>query len=170
MMAALQAGGVSIQSDGVREPDSFNPRGYFEHETVRTLDVPLPVELGQAGKAIKILTHKLRYLRPEPPVRIVFMHRDLSQVVKSQESMAPAGRADVDWPGLWEKELARARSWIDERPRTEMLQVEFAELLETPAVALGKVAAFLDGGLDVQAMAATIEPRLSAQFTYSRDL
>ena len=169
MMAALQAGGIPTVSDEVRGPDEFNPRGYYEHEEVRTLNGPLSQELSQPGQAIKVLTHKLRFLRPEPAVRVLFMHRNLTQVVKYQQTMAPAGPEVVDWVGLWEKELARARRALRERAETEVLEVEFSELLGSPRSTLEKVVSFLDGGLDLEAMVATIEPDLSRQFTYSRD-
>jgi hypothetical protein len=164
MMAALRAGGIPLSIDGVRRPDEFNPRGYYEHEEVRTLDKPLSEALSLPGTAIKVLTHKLRYLRPQPPARVVFMHRELQRVVKSQESMAPADQPDVDWIDLWEKELARAREALRKRRNTEVLEVEFSNLLGSPRTTLGEVADFLDCGLDIDAMAQTIEPNLSKQF------
>src|SRR6188508_2260607 len=40
-MAMLQAGGLTIATDGLRRADDHNPAGYFEFERVKTLDKDL---------------------------------------------------------------------------------------------------------------------------------
>ena len=38
MMKMLEAGGLSVQTDGVREADVDNPKGYYEDEQVKDLE------------------------------------------------------------------------------------------------------------------------------------
>jgi hypothetical protein len=37
-MKMLQAGGIEVLTDGVRQADESNPKGYFELEAVKELD------------------------------------------------------------------------------------------------------------------------------------
>ena len=38
MMKMLEAGGLAVQTDGVREADVDNPKGYYEDERVKDLE------------------------------------------------------------------------------------------------------------------------------------
>ena len=63
-MRMLEAAGVSIVVDGVREADEDNPKGYFELERVK--DLAQENDWGwlqdARGKAIKVISFLLRFL------------------------------------------------------------------------------------------------------------
>lgn len=94
MMSVLQAGGVPLLTDGVRAPDAGNPRGYFEFEAVKELDKHGdPAWLPSArGKAVKIISFLLTRLPENYDYRVIFMQRDLDEVIASQNTLLAARR------------------------------------------------------------------------------
>ena len=89
MMQMLQAGGLEILTDAVRTPDGSNPKGYFEFEAVKDLDKgPPPAWLtGARGKAVKIVSSLVRWLPESHDYQVIFMRRDLDEVILSQNKM-----------------------------------------------------------------------------------
>ena len=89
MMQMLQAGGLEILTDAVRMPDASNPKGYLEFEAVKDLDKgPTPAWLGQArGKAVKIVSSLVTWLPETYNYQVIFMRRNLDEVIASQNKM-----------------------------------------------------------------------------------
>lgn len=144
MMAALHAGGLPLNTDGVRGPDRFNRRGYFEHEMVRTMHCSPEASFFQPGSVTKVLTHKLPFLTPGVPFRVILMSRSIDRVVASQNRMLGERGGDfTDWTGILEEELARGRSLLERRKEIECLEVRFEDLLAKPPVTLIEVFNFL---------------------------
>ena len=88
MMQALKAGGVPVLSDGVRAADPDNPAGYWELDAVKSLPRGETAWVAEAGgKAVKVIHALLRHLPGSHPYRVVFMVRDIREVVASQRVM-----------------------------------------------------------------------------------
>ncbi|MFM9144976.1 MAG: sulfotransferase family protein, partial [Phycisphaerales bacterium] len=83
-MQMLHAGGIPAVTDGLRTQDDDNPRGYFEFERVKQLRTDKAWLDDAAGKAVKVIHLLLMELPDDRPYRVVFMQRDLREVVKSQ--------------------------------------------------------------------------------------
>ena len=161
MMAALQAGGLPLVVDGVREADQHNPRGYFEHEGVKELQNGGQWLTQHKGKAIKILFHLFRWV-PEPlPVKVILMLRQLDEVVQSQDLMLSGkAKGDTDWAHLFKDQLEKLRSLLKQREHTQVLEVQYFRVLEEPITEFQRIAEFLQLPLDVAKMATTVEPAL----------
>ncbi|MGI9427331.1 MAG: hypothetical protein ACR2NM_01650, partial [Bythopirellula sp.] len=92
MMQMLVAGGISPLTDGNREADASNPKGYYEYDKATQLRSD-SAWLGEAkGKVVKIVAQLLTELPAEidgKPAyyRVVFMDRDLDEVLASQHTM-----------------------------------------------------------------------------------
>src|SRR5213593_4363024 len=88
-MKMLEAGGMPILADGIRTPDISNPKGYYEFEPVKGLDKGGDVAwLAEArGKAVKIISFLLTWLPEHYDYRVIFMQRDLREVLASQNAM-----------------------------------------------------------------------------------
>ena len=89
MMRVLAAGGVPTMVDGIRTADVSNPNGYFEFEPVKGLDKAGDLAwLPEArGKAVKIISFLLTHLPETYDYQVLFMHRDLAEVMASQRKM-----------------------------------------------------------------------------------
>src|SRR5687768_12382196 len=83
MMRALQAGGLPVLADGLRAADEDNPHGYFELEQVKRT-VADPSWIAQArGHAVKVIARLLPDLPPGQHYKVLFMRRDLDEVLRS---------------------------------------------------------------------------------------
>jgi hypothetical protein len=166
MMRMLEAGGMPVLTDQLRAADIDNPRGYYEFEAVKkTKDDPS--WLAQApGKAVKMVYQLLYALPKDYEFRVVFMQRDLGEVLQSQRKMlARLGKTDDDvsdatMARIFQDQVRQCLDWLRERPNFQYLEVPYNALVSEPARPLAEINQFLGGGLDVAAMAAVVEPEL----------
>lgn len=166
-MKMLDAAGVEIVQDGLRTADVDNPKGYFEDERVKDLDKNEDRSWLRAarGKAIKIVAPLLPYLPESNNYKVVFINRDLREVLRSQEKML--ARRDEDSPTdddrmreLYEGHLEKVRFVVQRRPCFEVLELTHRDVLERPIENAERLNVFLGGSLDVQAMAAVVDTNL----------
>ncbi len=168
MMQMLLAGGMPVLTDGQRTPDSDNPRGYLELERVKHLksDTSWLAEAG--GHAVKIIHLLLQDLPTEHQYDVLFMERDISEVLRSQAAMlARSGRAGAPLPperlaAVYQAQLASVRQWLAERPNFRVQPVRYADLVANPGASVDAVRSFLRGGqsLNACAMVAAVDPSL----------
>src|SRR5262249_14512582 len=110
MMNMLAAGGLAILSDGERAADVDNPKGYFELERIRNLERETDKSYLRAarGKAVKVISFLIKELPDENDYRVVFMRRDLDEVLTSQQKMIDRLESqDADASGEAMKEAFR---------------------------------------------------------------
>ncbi len=172
MMQMLEAGGLAIASDDVRSPDPDNPRGYYELEAVKRIRKDAGFLDEAEGRVVKIVAPLLPALPDRFDYRILFMERDLDEVLASQRTMlersgrAGAGGDDEAMRRALERELARLQSWLAGRTNVRTLFIAHAELLADPQAVVTKLAAFLvETGEGVEAdrvgaMAAVVDTKL----------
>lgn len=164
LMQMLAAGGMPLLADEVRAADEDNPRGYYEYAPVMASARDASWFDEARGRAVKVIHTLLPRLPEGDQVRVILMRRDLSEVLRSQQKMlARRGGAPLEEKGLaavFEAQLTRAREWAIERPRTALLDLDYAVVIGDPAAAARRLDAFLGGGLDVAAMAACVDPAL----------
>ena len=79
LMQMLAAGGMTVLSDGLREADEDNPRGYLEFEPVKNLLKDSTWLFEGRGKAIKIVAPLLAALPPGLACRVILSERDLER-------------------------------------------------------------------------------------------
>lgn len=170
MMQMLAAGGVSPLADDERAANVDNPHGYFEYAPVRRLRDESSWFPEAKGHALKVIYALLKAVPEGVPARIVFMQRELGEVVASQLAMVARGgnRPDDVLPPERMIEIFRAQidqtlAWVSQQERFELLEVAHADALREPTSVARRVDAFLGGGLDVDAMAAVVDPALYRQ-------
>ena len=87
MMQMLIGAGLPVLTDGAREADEDNPRGYLEYAPVMAPRRDSSW-LGDArGYAVKIVAPLLPALPEGHDYRVVWMNRDLDEVLASQQRM-----------------------------------------------------------------------------------
>ena len=168
MMSMLAAGGVALLEDRVREPDVDNPEGYHEFEpTKQLLERPDKSWLASAqGKAVKVISELLKELPDSYYYKIIFMDRDLREVVASQNKMLrrrepdPVISPDDQIVGAFERHLRLTHRWLQVRPNFEVLEVAYGSVISDAAGATARVNAFLGGGLRVDGMSDVVDPGL----------
>lgn len=168
MMRMLAAGGIPVLEDGQRAADVSNPKGYFEFEAVKDLDKGGDLSWLPAarGKAVKIISFLLTHLPERHDYRVVFMRRDLGEVLASQQAMlvrrGETGQAgdDARTREVYTAHLAQVRRFLAARDCFRTLEVDYAAAVQAPAAAAAEVAAFLGRPLDQAAMARAVDDAL----------
>ena len=87
LMQMLESGGLGILTDNIRAADLDNPRGYFELEVVKTIKQDSSWLQQARGNAFKMVSLLLYDLPPGERYRIIFMDRDMDEVLLSQRKM-----------------------------------------------------------------------------------
>jgi hypothetical protein len=168
MMQMLQAGGMELVTDRVREPDASNPKGYFELEAVKSLDKRTPPDWleGARGKAVKIVSSLVRWLPERYDYRVIFMQRDLGEVMASQNAMLAARGVPPDTSqdraveAHYRAHVADTLRLLSRRRNCMTLVVDHRDALTRPAETAQRVARFLELPLDLERMAAVADPTL----------
>ena len=168
MMQALSAGGMPVLSDNQRVADEDNPRGYMELERAKTIAHDTSWLPHAQGRAVKLVSPLLRHLPPTYEYRIIFMQRDLTEILASQQAMlrrrgAQAGKNDATLARAFERHLAAVASWIAAQANVEVLYVNYRDVLSDPATQLARVPAFLGRDLALDAMVSVVDERLHGQ-------
>ena len=170
VMAMLEAGGLPIVTDGVRRADASNPNGYFEFEKVKALGQHGDTSwLADArGKAIKIVSFLLTYLPESHDYQVVFVHRDLHEVIASQHRMLdargePRGADDERTYALYAEHLKQIAMFLSRRRCFSTLSVDYAAIQADPDGQARRVNGFVGGGLDTGRMAGIVDPGLHRQ-------
>ena len=169
MMQMLQAGGIGALTDHVRAADDDNPRGYWEYEAVKRTKQDASWLADAPGKVVKMVHLLLYDLPPDRFYRVLFMQRDLREVVQSQSAMLErlgrkgASLTDDELSAAFEEQLAKIGRWLDEQPNFTALTVDYNTLLEHPEPITQAIDEFVGGGLDTKAMCAVIDPSLYRQ-------
>jgi hypothetical protein len=167
MMKMLQAGGIVLLTDRLREADADNPEGYYEFERVKQLDKGDTGWLPEArGRAVKVISPLLQYLPPEEEYRVILMNRRMEEILASQRKMLvrrgedPDKTSDEKMQELYIKHLAKVRAWLHARPNIQVLETDYNALLAEPLPHVLRVCMFLGGDLSPQAMASVVHPDL----------
>ena len=168
MMRMLEAGGLPILADGERAADIDNPKGYFELERVKNLEQETDKSYLRAGrgKAVKVISFLIKDLPDENDYRVLFMRRDLDEVLASQQKMidrlaSADTAADAEaMKEAFRNDIARVRVLCRTRPNFELCEIRYQGAVADPAAASRAVNAFLGGRLDEAAMRAAVDESL----------
>jgi hypothetical protein len=166
MMQMLAAGGMPVLTDGARPADTDNPRGYLEFEPAKRTARDAGWVAAAAGKAVKLVHLLLPDLPAGYQYRVLFMHRDMEEVLASQRAMLERlGRRGAELSpqrlaAAFSEQLRRVGDWIARQPHVSALDVEYHRVIESPSTEARRVNQFLGGSLDETKMAAAVDPSL----------
>ena len=166
VMQMLAAGGMPVLADGRREADESNPRGYLEYDAVKNLRNDNSWLNSAQGKAVKIITQLLPALPMTFRYQIIYVERDLDEVLASQRRMlARNGRtakhiSDDQLRRTFAAQTNRIRRWLAKQSNIELLAVNYRDVVADPLASASAMANFLGGNCDVERMAAAVDPTL----------
>jgi Sulfotransferase domain len=167
MMRMLEAGGMAVLADQLRQADPDNPQGYYEFERVKQLEKGDQAWVkGAQGQAVKVISALLEHLPATYHYRVIFMDRDLAEVLASQRKMLIRRGEDPDRIDeaaigqLLTTHIAHVKGWLARQPNFQLLAVDYNSMLGAPQKFVPQINQFLDDRLDPVAMAAVIDPAL----------
>ena len=175
MMQMLDKGGMEIFSDGKREPDENNPKGYYEHELVKAISKNKEWLKEAKGKAVKIVSHLLFELPANYKYKIIFMERNLDEVLMSQHKMLVRdGKAkdhtiNLKLAANFQQNLERVKSWGERMEHVEILYVSHANMIAHPEEEIKKVNAFLGNSLNSDAMIKVVDKSLHREKSIKKE-
>ena len=168
MMQMLAAGGLEIFTDEKRLADENNPKGYYETDAVKQLARRNHWISDCAGKVLKVVAPLIPYLPQNAKYKVVFMERDLDEILSSQTVMLERmnkAKGDVESLSLanvYSRQSSFALSLLAlfEYP---VLRVNYRDVVGQSFDTAAQLAEFFETDFDVTAMAATVEPALYRQ-------
>ena len=168
LMQMLERGGMPIVTDKIRTPDEDNPKGYHELERVKELDKTKDKSWlkEHRGQVIKTISFLLQDLPLDLNYQVLFMRRDLDEVLRSQNKMlerngtAAAEISDEKMRQNYELHLRKVFYRLSHAPNFRVLYLDYAAVVEDPRREARRIAAFLGRDMDVEAMASAVESGL----------
>jgi predicted AlkP superfamily phosphohydrolase/phosphomutase/tetratricopeptide (TPR) repeat protein len=168
IMQMLAAGGQAVLTDGLREADADNPRGYFEFEPVKQMHQGAEWIKDAEGKAVKIVAPLLPSLPPGAGCHVIFIERQLDEILSSQSRMmARRGEAVADSPGRrdrlraqYGRNVRKIKDLLSRRQNTRVLYLEHASVILDPETAARSMNEFLGGRLETASMVGEVNPSL----------
>ena len=165
MMQMLRAGGIDLITDEKRPVDEHNPYGYFEFEKVKSLEHDNKWLNDHQGKAIKVLFHLLKFLPENLSYKIIFIQRDLNNVLNSQNKMLQDYGKPLQENNMvkhiFEKALKEIEQWIKKQKNMQVLSINYADVINKPDGNADKLKTFLARRLDTKKMTTAISSNVS---------
>lgn len=168
LMRMLESGGMQIWTDSIRTADEDNPKGYFELEKIKTLDKEGDKSwVAEArGKVIKVISFLLKDLPPQNFYKVIFVQRQLDEVLASQNKMlirrgeTPDAIDDEKMKQNYQSHLRKLDYFLKHERNFEVLYADHREILKQPLEAAKKINTFLGNHLNAEAMAQAVDPNL----------
>jgi hypothetical protein len=166
MMRMLAEGGIPVVTDQVRRPDSDNPNGYFEFETVRQISEGNVSWLAESGgKAVKVISALLEYLPSNYSYKIIFLERELHEILASQRKMLMNRNEkemgdEKEIEAQIQKHLSVMKPWLIRQPNIDVLYVNYNRLMTKPGPVCEQITEFLDLPLNQARMLAVPDKQL----------
>jgi hypothetical protein len=175
-MKMLAAGGMPILTDGIRTADESNPKGYYELEAVKDLHKQGDTRwLSDArGKAVKIVSFLLTWLPEAHDYKVIFMQRDLREVIASETTMLrkrgdQAGAASEQQTlEVYRQHLEKVQRFLSNRRCFTTMRLNYRDVLDRPEDAATQIREFVGLPLDVNEMARVADPALYRNRAESR--
>lgn len=166
-MKMLEAGGVHPVQDGIRTADEDNPKGYYEHERVKDLhkETDRSWLVASRGKAIKIISFLLSHMPESNNYKIIFMRRDLNEVLASQSKMLERrgesnDTGDDQMTQVYKDHLWKVNRLLKRRKDFDTLDLEYRGVLQDPQSAAEAISQFLGRDMDVEKMVSVVDKNL----------
>ena len=162
MMQMLHNAGIEALIDNVREADISNPKGYFEYEPVKGIQKNNEwLHLAQ-GKSLKVVAPLLKFLDPKFRYKVIFMKRNLDEIVTSQQIMIgkDANTLPITLLESYKKTVLSVDAWQKSEPGVEFLYVDYKNVIKDPSNTLQAVVEFIDPSLDIEKMKECVDTSL----------
>jgi broad-specificity NMP kinase len=169
MMKVLESGGIQVLTDNIRQADEDNLTGYYEFERVKQIKEDKEWLKDAEGKAVKLISALLKHLPNTYQYRILFMHREISEILASQKQMLERRGENTDsvpdktMAVLFQNHLIEVKAWLASQNNIKTLNVSYNEILKHPVSNIERINKFLGGNLNKEKMIEVVDPTLYRQ-------
>jgi len=158
MMKMLVEGGLPAVVDSLRQADEDNPNGYFEIEASKSLkDGEKKWIYDAQGRVVKVISYLLEFLPDDLSYDIIFMEREISEVLASQRKMLQRRNetstlSDAEMEAQFREHLRAVKYWTARKPNMRILFVKYSGMVNAPEDLCRSIVDFLELPLDLKAM------------------
>ena len=166
MMRMLELGGIEVVTDQIREADTDNPLGYYEFEQVKKISENTEWLRGTEGKVFKMISMLLQHLPSDYRYKIVFMRRDIREILASQAKMMRRMQTkgtdlgDEEMARLYERHLAATEKWLGCQPNIQVHYASYNDILHDAQETISRLVQFLGRPLRMADMLSAIDSSL----------
>jgi hypothetical protein len=166
MMQMLVEAGMTALTDDQRVADEDNPKGYYELAAVQKLQQDTAWLADARGKVLKVVSPLLAHLPDGYDYDVIFMRRDLEEIITSQSRMIANRQSDgaelndEQLIKTYKNHLKDVYVWMGSQENVRSLSVQYRDIIEDPAAAATQVVEFLDKGLDPGSMVSAVDASL----------
>jgi hypothetical protein len=166
MMKMLEAGGIEAVVDNLREADTDNPNGYYEYENVKKIKEDRSFLDNAYGKSIKIISNLLYDLPDDRKYKIIFMIRDMDEILASQKKMLQRRQVntsdtqDQEMSAVFTKHITSMQEWLKKQKHMEVIYVHYNSMMREPYKNVQLIKRFLPHRLDIDKMVAVVDQTL----------
>ena len=145
MMQIMERTSLPILSDGHREKDINNPEGYYELEAVKGIVKNNSFLKDAEGKVVKIVTPLPLFLDKALNYRVLFMRRDIEEILHSQEKMLGKDQSSEreKFKTIYELHLKKTYTFFESN-KIPFIDVWYKELIQEPELEISKMINFLN--------------------------
>ena len=164
IMQMLEAGGVQVMKSDHKPADIHNPKGYYELSEAQLLAQGAGFLKHCTGKAVKVYAHFLPHLPPDYNYKIIYIHRDVYEIIKSQNIMGGnTGAAHFSTAQALENRREKALGWIRQTPGISLLELDYREVVNHPEIHAESIASFMESELNIHDMTMAVDKSLYRQ-------
>lgn len=158
MMQLLNKSSLEILSDGIRQKDISNPEGYYELEAVKGIVRDNSFLKDAAGKVVKIVAPLPVYLDKSLDYRIVFMRRDIEEVLRSQEKMLNKDQTSEreKFRTIYEMHLKKTYHFFESNS-IPFIDIQYKQLLNESPQELKRLIDFLELSTPIEELMSAIK-------------
>jgi len=165
MMQMLHKGGLEILSDEKRKADENNPKGYYEYADVMRLHVNNDWLGDGVNKCVKVIAQLIQNLPDDYDYRIIFMQRDMSEVLASQNTMlnrlnSTQQAEDDTLKKAYNVQLNQLDRWLAKKNNIEVLYVDYKKVIKDPQTTAEALNKFNNNTMNVSAMCTAVDSTL----------
>jgi hypothetical protein len=169
MMQMLEAGGIPPMTDHVRRADEDNPKGYYEFEKVKKIKEDASWIKSCYGKVFKMVSALLYYLPSDKRYKVIFMRRQMEEMLASQNKMLQRqGKksddvSDEEMSKKLHTHLRKVEEWLANQNNIDVIYINYNEVIKNPYENAKLVNQFINGRLDADKMAGSVNTSLYRQ-------
>lgn len=166
MMQLLHAGGLPIFTDNLRAADINNIKGYYEHEAVKIIHKDNSWLKNAVDKTVKVVSHLLQFLPMRYKYKIIFMERDIDEVITSQNTMLqnlgklPQNTTHYSIEKSYRENNDKVKNWLADKPNMDVLFINYEDAIQNSDETITKINGFFDNKLKIENMQKVIDKTL----------
>jgi hypothetical protein len=161
MMQIMERTSLPILSDDLREKDINNPKGYYEFEAVKGIVKDNTFLKDAGGKVVKIVTPLPLFLDKTLSYRVLFMRRDIEEILRSQEKMLDKDQSSEreKFKTIYELHLKKTYAFFEQNS-IPYIDIWYKDLITNSEIELKRIIDFLQLPQQLEDLASAVHPEL----------